>query len=258
MECIVTFFRLESKKRMKDDMKEYTNYIFDLYGTLVDIRTNEETASFWKKMSYYFKLHGASYEYRELRQEYRKLVEREIKKLCRKEHADEKDVEIWINDVFQALYVQKGVRASKALIADTGLAFRACSLEKLCLYDGARELLCRLRAAGKKIYLLSNAQRLFTEPEMHALGIDTVFDGIMYSSDVGYKKPSDRFYDALIKKYQLTVGESLMIGNEYQADILGALQIGMDSRYLYTEQSGFDPSSLPEQCHRLQNISEVF
>lgn len=32
---------------------EYQNYIFDLYGTLVDIRTNERKAYLWQKMSLY-------------------------------------------------------------------------------------------------------------------------------------------------------------------------------------------------------------
>ena len=36
----------------------YQNYIFDLYGTLVDIRTNERKPSLWKYMAQYMTLHG--------------------------------------------------------------------------------------------------------------------------------------------------------------------------------------------------------
>lgn len=239
-------------------MEEYKNYIFDLYGTLVDIHTDEGKSVFWKKLSFYFSLNGAFYEHRELKKEYMRLVKGETQKLCRKEQAEEKEVEILLDHVFLSLYKQKGIRASKALIAQTGIAFRSYSLEKLRLYDGTKELLERLRSAGKKIYLLSNAQRLFTEPEMRALGIYTAFDGILYSSDVGYRKPSSRFYDTLIQKYDLSIHDSVMIGNEYSADILGAFQKGMDSMYIYTEQSGFEPSSLPDNCRRLKSISEVF
>jgi len=42
-------------------------------------------------------------------------------------------------------------------------------------------LLGQLHNAGRKIYLLSNAQRVFTEPEMKMLGIYNSFDGILYS-----------------------------------------------------------------------------
>ena len=32
-------------------MRAYKNYLFDLYGTLVDIHTNEEAPSFWRSVS---------------------------------------------------------------------------------------------------------------------------------------------------------------------------------------------------------------
>lgn len=239
-------------------MKEYRNYIFDLYGTLVDIHTDEHKRSFWKKLAFFFSLNGAVYEEKELRKQYHALVKSETEKLCKKEHAEEKEVEIRLERVFKVLYLQKGVQASRSLLAQTGVAFRAYSLEKLCVYEGATELLQRLQKAGKRIYLLSNAQRMFTEPEMRTLGLYPLFDGILYSSDVGYKKPSSRFYDALLQKYCLAPEESVMIGNEYEADIVGAFGKGLDSMYIYTEQSGFQPPSLPAKCREIKKIAEVF
>ena len=49
----------------------YEAYIFDLYGTLVDIRTNEEKAYLWKKMSEIYSSMGACYEPMELKKEMR-------------------------------------------------------------------------------------------------------------------------------------------------------------------------------------------
>lgn len=239
-------------------MKEYTNYIFDLYGTLVDIHTDESKRSFWSKLSFFFSLNGAAYEEKELRKQYHTLVKSETERLCKKEHAEEKEVEIRLERVFKALYLQKGVSVSRSLLAQTGVAFRAYSLEKLCVYEGAKELLLRLHKAGKRVYLLSNAQRMFTEPEMRALGLYPLFDGVLYSSDAGYKKPSSRFYDALLQKYCLAPEESVMIGNEYEADIVGAFGKGLDSMYIYTKQSGFQPPSLPARCREIKKISEVF
>lgn len=45
----------------------YQNYIFDLYGTLVDIRTNERKPSLWKYMAQYMTLQGAAYTPAELK-----------------------------------------------------------------------------------------------------------------------------------------------------------------------------------------------
>ena len=57
----------------------YQNYIFDLYGTLVDIHTNEkESVSLEKKMSLFFGMKGAAYEPKELRMAYEtKIKEQE-------------------------------------------------------------------------------------------------------------------------------------------------------------------------------------
>ena len=64
----------------------YQNYIFDLYGTLVDIHTNEKKAYLWKKMSLFFGMKGAAYEPKELRMAYEtKIKEQEaaLKMECR-------------------------------------------------------------------------------------------------------------------------------------------------------------------------------
>ena len=39
----------------------YDNYVFDLYGTLVDIWTEEEKASVWKKLALFYGYHKALY-----------------------------------------------------------------------------------------------------------------------------------------------------------------------------------------------------
>ena len=38
---------------------KYKNYIFDLYGTLIDINTNEWSAQLWKKMAILYGYYGA-------------------------------------------------------------------------------------------------------------------------------------------------------------------------------------------------------
>ena len=51
------------------------------------------------------------------------------------------------------------------------------------------DLLDTLKAKGKKIFLLSNAQRSFTMNEMNMLGLTPYFDGIFISSDREVSKP---------------------------------------------------------------------
>ena len=50
---------------------KYDNYVFDLYGTLIDIRTDEEDLRAWEKLALLFRYHGADYEAAELRGAYK-------------------------------------------------------------------------------------------------------------------------------------------------------------------------------------------
>ena len=255
----------DNRERDEENMTEYKNYIFDLYGTLVDIHTNEGKISLWKNMASIFSMMGASYSAGELKKQYKKLAGEELTdtlprvqaKVSRNEISRE-EIEILLENVFRKLFSNKGIEVDDGQIRQIGLIFRSLSMGYIKLYDGAYELLIRLRKSGKKIYLLSNAQRMFTEPEMKMLGIYDCFDGILYSSDAGIKKPSYYFYDLLFQTYALKKEESVMIGNEYQADISGAENYGIDSMYIFTEQSGKAPSTLPENCHQIKDISEVY
>ena len=222
-------------------MKQYRNYIFDLYGTLVDIRTNENDRRLWEHMSLFYGYYGAHYEADELHQAYLALVNAKEKALRRENavrYAHESYPEIPIEEVFRELYETKGVAVDEPLVLHTGQMFRAHSTKYVRLYAYAKELLTALKEAGREVYLLSNAQRIFTEYELNYLGIHDLFDGILISSDEGCKKPDERFFRLMLERYGLEAAESLMIGNDMDTDIAGAGNVGMDSFYI---RSGISP-----------------
>lgn len=53
---------------------QYDNYVFDLYGTLVDIHTEEDFPKLWEKLALFFGYYGAIYEPKELQKRYAALV----------------------------------------------------------------------------------------------------------------------------------------------------------------------------------------
>lgn len=210
----------------------YRNYIFDLYGTLVDINTDEWSAQLWKKMQILYGYHGADYSFRELQKEYGRLIEKE-KKAVRRRHPEYKVIDIKLDKVFRSLYTLKGVKPSKADVLQTAETFRCFSTKYIKLYDGVIDLLDTLKEKGKKIYLLSNAQRCFTENELNMLGLTDYFDGICISSDEECSKPDGNYFRILFERYGLKKSESIMIGNDYLSDIGGAADYGIDSLYIH-------------------------
>ena len=230
----------------------YDNYIFDLYGTLVDIHTDESDTAIWEKLAMCYGYYGALYEAKELKERYETLVkssEAELKKKIEKSDADaqfaisyahEASPEIHIEAVFEKLYEEKGVNPTKELSVHTGQFFRVMSTEYIKLYPGTKEMLKELKKAGKNVYLLSNAQRIFTAYEMRRLDIFDLFDDVFISSDYNTKKPDIRFYKELINKHDIDVSKSLFIGNDSTTDIKGAKECLMDAFYVRSNISPKD------------------
>ena len=214
----------------------YQNYIFDLYGTLVDIRTDESSPAFWRRAAAVFANAGASYTPGELCSAYRRYTRRAmLRERLRRPMWRSHDIELL--DVFSRLLRDKGVEPSDELARKVARSFRKTSTEFIRLYDGAYELLEALRAADKRIYLLSNAQECFTVPELEELGIIGFFDGILISSTVRVCKPERAFFNTLIRRYDIDPSCSLMIGNDAGSDMLGASRVGIDGLYIHQDIS---------------------
>ncbi len=90
------------------------------------------------------------------------------------------------------------------------------------------------------MYLLSNAQQIFTAYEMNVLGIASYFDDILISSDYRTKKPDKRFFNILLERHGLDVKKTLFIGNDGRCDIEGAKQVNMNTFYVHSNISPED------------------
>lgn len=233
--------------------------LFDLYGTLVDIHTEERMPELWERMVELYAQKGAVYTPRELEEAYFGLVSAlETGEGRRDDH--EAHPEIQIERVFRGLYEQKGVPADTALAVSTGREFRRRSTLHIRLYPGAGELLAALKGAGKRVYLLSNAQGIFTRPELSELGIERYFDGIYISSDYGVKKPDRRFFEIALKERHIDPKTAVMVGNDGLCDIAPARALGLRTLYIH---SNISPREDPPSCDwalpemDLQKVREI-
>ena len=210
---------------------KYTDLIFDLYGTLVDIHTDENELV-WEKTALYFGFHGARYTGAELRTAFQTAMrEKEAKAGQSYECFPDLPFEPVMADLFRARGVTEN---ADALGFNAAQLFRISSIEYIRLYPGALDALALLRKKGFRLWLLSNAQRVFTAYELQFLGLGKQLDGIYISSDFGCRKPDVRFYHALLEEQKLNPAKCLMIGNDLHTDIGGAIAAGLDSLYMHT------------------------
>lgn len=199
------------------------NFLFDIYGTLIDIRTDEGAPSFQKNfLSECGYLFGTADFFKEY---FRLIAEEEAKEKYR-----EADVIKIFSDI--AEIGGRELSAEQAFFA--AREFRRLSTQKFKLYPHVKSALNALKGAGGKIYIVSNAQACFTLDELKRAGIDKIADGIELSSSFGYKKPSPKFFSYALKKYSLNAEESVYIGNDISCDIIGARGVGLKTVYIHT------------------------
>lgn len=228
----------------------YTDLVFDLYGTLVDIHTDENDAV-WEKTALYFGFYGADYTGESLRDAFQlAMQQREASAGQNYECFPDIPFEEVLADLFRA----KGVTENAdALGLNAAQLFRIASIDYIRVYPHVEEALATLRKRGCRLWLLSNAQHVFTAYELRLLGLDSHFDGILLSSDYLCRKPDRRFYQALMEKYNLNPQQCLMIGNDRETDIAGAMAAGMATLYMHTnltpaEQKPAEPSLFPSKA----------
>lgn len=241
---------------------EYKNYIFDLYGTLLDIHTDEQSKELWKIMRDFFNVYGCEWKQKPLRDAFFLYDAGERQRLA--VLTGVKKPEIKIERVFARLLFEGGGHHSCALtiggididnlrkkykediegvissVAESEWAvacanlFRTASREYVRLYPNTMETLKALKEKGCKLYLLSNAQKIFTYPEIEAFGLQDILDKIYISSDYGMMKPEKDFLNRLMSEENLVPGETVLVGNEIESDVSVALKCGVHSICLNT------------------------
>ena len=235
----------------------YTDLIFDLYGTLVDIHTNENDLV-WEKTALYLSFHGAPFTGSKLKAAFLAALEEKTQEEKRKFACPD----IPFEQIMAQLFRRSGAKENTdTLAANAEQLFRITSMEYIKLYPGVTDALNSLRGQGCRLWLLTNAQRVFTWNELCMLGLDNVFDGIYISSDFGCRKPDPLFFRALLEGQNLDPTRCLMIGNDRETDIAGAQGVGLATLYLHTNLTPWNqaeaspalfPGKAPAGCRQFE------
>lgn len=224
----------------------YTDLVFDLYGTLVDIHTDENDLV-WEKTAMYFGYYGADYTGTSLKAAFQA-------EMNRREAVAGQSYEVFpdipFDMVLADLFRAKGITEHADVLGlNAAQVFRIASTEYIRLYAHVIEALETLRNQGFHLWLLSNAQRAFTAYELRLLGLGPQFDKVYLSSDYQCRKPDLRFFQALLEEQQLDPTRTLMIGNDRETDIAGAKNAGLATLYMHTNLTPAHQAEADDALH---------
>ena len=108
-----------------------------------------------------------------------------------------------------------------------------------------KEMLEYLRNKRYNMYIISNGFRELQARKMQASGIDGYFKKVILSEDIGVMKPYPEIFYFALSATQSELKESVMIGDNWNADITGAYEVGMDQIYYDLRGEKNEPAFRP-------------
>ncbi len=198
---------------------------FDLYGTLIDIRTDEDDPWVYATLAEYLGYWRVSITPAELAREYRARVRTHL------EQSPERFPEVDISVVFREIMTQyrrsgpnDGIDTTQTIAVS--VLFRTLTRRYFATVPDVHQVLERLRAKYR-IGLISDAQWVFTEPELEMADLTRYFPVRVLSSRIGVKKPSPRPFLQAMSALGVTPEASVYVGDNPPRDLAGARGTGM-------------------------------
>ena len=199
--------------------------IFDLGETLMHLNVSWEQVREWRIKAIHesFMKHGVTLDLNDLKRQYLRQHEEES------EYAARTLEEIEIRESFVKLFDRLGVKpGQQPEMEDLVKRFFALEAESWVLLPGIPEMLEQVRDLGLKMGLLSNARNDWAVREiMGRLALTRYFDVILTSAALGVRKPRPEPFREMLKLLGIEAAEAVMVGNSLEADVAGAVPLGI-------------------------------
>ena len=229
---------------------KYKNLFIDLDDTLWDTYHNNSECLKEIYDKYDFERHYPSFEV------FFKEYWPYNNMLWSKYRNNEIDRQTLIVERFRHFLIPLGITEIKDVLAIND-DFLQMTTNKTGVVEGAFELLDYLQQRGYKMYILSNGFREVQSLKMENSGLAPYFSKLILSEDAGIQKPHKKIFDYALVNTNSKRDESLMIGDSWDADMVGAKNAKMD-------QLWFNPYKFPVgdftptyMTHSLAAIKEI-
>ena len=143
------------------------------------------------------------------------------------------------------------------LAEEIGRYYIEHSPRKTNVFPGVYELLGYL---GKKyaLHIITNGFEEVQFTKMEHSKLDVHFSQVITSEKAGYKKPSPEIF---LHAFELTNSgpeEAIMVGDSYEADIVGAKSVGMDQVFFNTKKEVIHENyQVTHEIHQLSDLKYI-
>ena len=175
--------------------------------------------------------------------------------LWAKYRAGEIDRQFLIVERFLHILRPMGIEDKKQALA-MNHDFLMRTTTKSRIIPGAKELLEYLHP-HYRLFILSNGFREVQYKKLCSAGLERYFERLILSEDAQIQKPHKGIFDFALQQTHSLRTESLMSGDCWEADIVGAYQSGIDQIWLNPKDlpaEGFTPTYTVKSLAEIQQL----
>lgn len=210
--------------------KKITDVFFDLDHTLWDFDKN--SALTFEKI---FRLNAVNVNSKEFLSHY-ESINLAYWKLYREDKIDKASLRFGrLNDAFLAINTVLETELIHKLSEDYITHLTTFNH----LFENTIEILDYLRLKYN-LHIITNGFKEVQHKKLSQSNIDHYFKTVTNSEMVGVKKPNPQIFNYAIDLAKTSANQSVMIGDNYEADILGAHNIGMDTIFFNVNNQNVD------------------
>jgi len=120
------------------------------------------------------------------------------------------------------------------------------------LFPGVFEILDYLKDKNYQMHIITNGFNEVQYEKLKASKLIPYFEKIITSENTGVKKPNPVIFNEAVKSANTVVRQSVMIGDNWEADIMGAKNAGMEAIFC-----NFDNKPVAENIKSVNNLLEI-
>jgi putative hydrolase of the HAD superfamily len=113
------------------------------------------------------------------------------------------------------------------------------------LNDGVIDTLKYLKTKGYRLNIITNGFKEVQFKKIEASGLRAFFDKIFISEEIKSHKPERRIFEYAIQSVNAKKAKSIMVGDDFEVDILGALNFGIDAIHFINDANKYDELETP-------------
>ncbi|PCH78057.1 MAG: noncanonical pyrimidine nucleotidase, YjjG family [Flavobacteriaceae bacterium] len=124
--------------------------------------------------------------------------------------------------------------------------------ENNLLFPGVFEILDYLKDKNYKLHMITNGFNEVQYEKLKASKLSPYFELVITSENTGVKKPNPIIFNEAVRLAKTTMNHSIMIGDNWEADIMGAKSAGMDVIFC-----NFENEQVAENIKSVSNLLEI-